>query len=259
MPAMQPPTGPINIADPNNVPELFVNGLFNIMYMGGMVQITFTTMRPNANDLFGGKDAPEFRGTVACRPLMPSGLAEQLVQRSRTVSSRLPSHRDRRRLPEPRTSPSLATGKILAPLFAARYDSSERLVRRRNRQPRGPPLLLQGREVDQGQQRSTGCSMPATISTKLRRCSPSRSSIGPRVRTSAISVLLPPASDSSDVRRARFGVSFHGLANSVEQLEEVLCSARRAIVSSNALSLTPSTVKYASARFVNPIILSFHS
>jgi hypothetical protein len=86
MPVMQPPTGPIEIADPNNVPELFVNGPFNIMNMGGMMQITFTTMRPNANDLFGGKDAPEFRGTVACRLLMPTGLAEQLV---RTVADSL--------------------------------------------------------------------------------------------------------------------------------------------------------------------------
>jgi hypothetical protein len=86
MPVMQTPTGPIEISDPNNVPELFVNGPFNIMNMGGMMQITFTTMRPNANDLFSGKDAPEFRGTVACRLLMPAGLAEQLV---RTVADSL--------------------------------------------------------------------------------------------------------------------------------------------------------------------------
>ena len=80
MPVMQPPMGPIEIADPNNVPELFVNGPFNIINMGGMVQITFTTVRPNANDLFGGKTAPEFRGTVACRLLMPAELATQLVR-----------------------------------------------------------------------------------------------------------------------------------------------------------------------------------
>ena len=29
MPVMQPPTGPIDIADPNNVPELFVYGTKN--------------------------------------------------------------------------------------------------------------------------------------------------------------------------------------------------------------------------------------
>jgi len=86
MPVMQPPTGPIQIVDPNNVPELFVNGPFNIINMGGMMQITFTTMRPNANDLFSGKSAPEFRGTVACRLLMPAELAEQLV---RTVADSL--------------------------------------------------------------------------------------------------------------------------------------------------------------------------
>jgi hypothetical protein len=80
MPVMQPPTGPIEIADPNNVPELFVNGPFNIMSMGGMVQITLTTMRPKANDLFSGKDAAEFVGTIACRLLMPAGLAERLVR-----------------------------------------------------------------------------------------------------------------------------------------------------------------------------------
>ena len=86
MPVMQPPTGPIEIVDPNNVPELFVNGPFNIINMGGMMQITFTTMRPNTNDLFSGKSAPEFRGTVACRLLMPAELAEQLV---RTVADSL--------------------------------------------------------------------------------------------------------------------------------------------------------------------------
>jgi len=31
MPVLQPPSGPIEISDPNNVPELFVNGPFNII------------------------------------------------------------------------------------------------------------------------------------------------------------------------------------------------------------------------------------
>ena len=31
MPVMQPPTGPIEVSDPNNVPETFVNGPFNIV------------------------------------------------------------------------------------------------------------------------------------------------------------------------------------------------------------------------------------
>ncbi len=60
MAIMQPPSGPIEISDPNNVPELFINGRFNIINMGGMIQIAFTTVRPQANDLFNGSKAPEF-------------------------------------------------------------------------------------------------------------------------------------------------------------------------------------------------------
>jgi hypothetical protein len=77
---MKPPTGPIEISDPNNVPELFINGPFNIVNMGAMVQITFTTVRPNANDLFADQSAPNFQGTVTCRLLMPAELAQQLVR-----------------------------------------------------------------------------------------------------------------------------------------------------------------------------------
>ncbi len=80
MAIMKPPTGPIEISDPNNVPELFINGPFNIINMGSMVQITFTTVRPDANDLFIRNTAPDFRGTVACRLLMPAELAQQLVR-----------------------------------------------------------------------------------------------------------------------------------------------------------------------------------
>ena len=86
MAAMQPPTGPIEIADPNNVPEVFVNGPFNIINMGGMLQIILTTIRPNANDALSGKNPPEYRGTVTCRLPMPAGLAEQLA---RTVADSL--------------------------------------------------------------------------------------------------------------------------------------------------------------------------
>jgi hypothetical protein len=80
MPIMQQPTGPIEISDPNNVPELFINGPFNVINMGGMVQVTFSTIRPDTNDLFSGNSAPKFRGTVACRLLMPAELAQQLVR-----------------------------------------------------------------------------------------------------------------------------------------------------------------------------------
>jgi hypothetical protein len=80
MPAMQPPTGPIEISDPNNVPEQFISGPFNIMNAGGMVHITLTTARPNPNDLFKGSTTPQFLATVACRLLMPFEMAEQLAR-----------------------------------------------------------------------------------------------------------------------------------------------------------------------------------
>jgi hypothetical protein len=80
MAIIQPPTSPIEISDPKNVPELFINGPFNIINMGSMVQITFTTVRPDANDLFAGKSAPKYQGIVICRLLMPGELAQQLVR-----------------------------------------------------------------------------------------------------------------------------------------------------------------------------------
>jgi len=80
MPVMQPPKGPIEISDPNNVPELFVSGPFNVMNAGGMVHLTLTTARPNPNDLFKGSPTPEYRATVACRLLMPMEMAEHLTR-----------------------------------------------------------------------------------------------------------------------------------------------------------------------------------
>jgi hypothetical protein len=80
MPVAQPPTGPVEISDPNNVPEQFISGPFNIMNAGGMVHITLTTARPNPNDLFRGSTTPQFQATVACRLLMPFEMAEQLTK-----------------------------------------------------------------------------------------------------------------------------------------------------------------------------------
>ena len=80
MPIMQPPTGPIEISDPNNVPETFVSGPFNVMNAGGMVHITFTTARPNPNDVFKGSTTPEFQATVVCRLLMPMEMAQHLTR-----------------------------------------------------------------------------------------------------------------------------------------------------------------------------------
>ena len=83
MPVMQPPTGPIEVSDPNNVPEIFVSGPFNIMNAGGIVHLTFTAARPNPNDLLKGSTTPEFQAIVACRLLMPLEMAQQL---SRTLA-----------------------------------------------------------------------------------------------------------------------------------------------------------------------------
>ena len=80
MPVMQPPNGPIDVSDPNNVPETFVRGPFNVMNAGGMVHLTFTTARPNPDDLFKGSTTPEFRATVVCRLLMPMEMAQQLIR-----------------------------------------------------------------------------------------------------------------------------------------------------------------------------------
>ena len=80
MPVMQQPTGPIEISDPNNVPEQFISGPFNIMNAGGMVHVTLTTARPNPNDLFRGSTTPQFQATIACRLLMPFEMAEQLTR-----------------------------------------------------------------------------------------------------------------------------------------------------------------------------------
>jgi hypothetical protein len=40
MPVMLPPTGPIDVSDPNNVPEIFVSGPVNIMNAGGIVHFS---------------------------------------------------------------------------------------------------------------------------------------------------------------------------------------------------------------------------
>jgi hypothetical protein len=83
MPVMKPRTGPIEVFDPNNVPEIFVTGPFNIMNAGGIVHFTFTAARPNSNDLLKGSTTPEFQAIVACRLVMPLEMAQQL---SRTLA-----------------------------------------------------------------------------------------------------------------------------------------------------------------------------
>ena len=80
MPVMQLPAGPIKISDPNNVPDLLVNGPMNIINMGALVQITFTTVRPDISDIFSGNSSPKFIGVVASRIVMPAEQASQLAQ-----------------------------------------------------------------------------------------------------------------------------------------------------------------------------------
>jgi hypothetical protein len=79
---MQPPTGPIEISDPNNVAEIFVGGPFNIVNAGGVVHLTFTTVRPNPKELLQGSTTPQFQAMVVCRLVMPLEMAQQL---SRTL------------------------------------------------------------------------------------------------------------------------------------------------------------------------------
>jgi hypothetical protein len=88
MPVMRPPNGPIEVSDPNNVRETFVSGPFNVMNAGGMVHLTFTTTRPNPNDLFKGSTTPEFQATVACRLLMPMEMAQELIRTLRDTVSK---------------------------------------------------------------------------------------------------------------------------------------------------------------------------
>ena len=83
MPVMQPPTGPIEVSDRNNVSEIFVSGPFNIMNAGGIVHFTFTAARPNPSDLLKGSTTPGFQAIVACRLVMPLEMAQQL---SRTLA-----------------------------------------------------------------------------------------------------------------------------------------------------------------------------
>jgi len=104
MPAIQPPTGPIEISDPNNVPELYVSGPFNIMNVGGMVHLTFTTARPNPNHLFKGSTTPEFQATVVCRLMMPMGMAQQLTRN--LADTVLKASQQTRATPEPVTKPA---------------------------------------------------------------------------------------------------------------------------------------------------------
>lgn len=74
------PARPVEISDPNNVPETVVNGPFNIMRMGAMAMFTFTVMRPDVTAVFSGNKSPPSKGVVAARILMPTQMAEELMR-----------------------------------------------------------------------------------------------------------------------------------------------------------------------------------
>jgi hypothetical protein len=54
------------------------------MNAGGIVHFTFTTARPNDNDVLKGSSTSKFQATVVCRLVMPVEMAQQL---SRTLAS----------------------------------------------------------------------------------------------------------------------------------------------------------------------------
>jgi hypothetical protein len=80
MQTIEPPTTPIEISDPKNISETWVNGPFNIMNLGGTVLITFIVTRPDIEDIIARKQTPTFKGTVAARIMMPIQMAGELVR-----------------------------------------------------------------------------------------------------------------------------------------------------------------------------------
>ena len=83
MPVMQPPTGPIEVSDPNNVQETFVNGPFNIVKGGGLVHLTFTAARPNPSDLFKGEQYAWVSSNSNLTPIGANGNGRAVVSHSR--------------------------------------------------------------------------------------------------------------------------------------------------------------------------------
>jgi hypothetical protein len=80
MQTIESPTNPIEISDPKNISETWVNGPFNIMNLGGTVLITFIVTRPDIGEILAGKQTPTFKGAVAARIMMPIQMAGELVR-----------------------------------------------------------------------------------------------------------------------------------------------------------------------------------
>ena len=80
MQTIESPTTPIEISDPKNISETWVNGPFNIINLGGTILITFIVARPDIGEMLAGKQTPTFKGTVAARIMMPIQIAGELVR-----------------------------------------------------------------------------------------------------------------------------------------------------------------------------------
>lgn len=64
------------VSDPNMVPETLVNGPINMSVIGSIATLTFTSVRPDVKEVFGG-DMKNLSAIVVSRLSMPM---ENLVQ-----------------------------------------------------------------------------------------------------------------------------------------------------------------------------------
>jgi hypothetical protein len=57
--------------DPNHVPEILATGPCNAYVASKMMMLTFTTNRPNPDQLFAGKPDPQVDTVVVARLMIP--------------------------------------------------------------------------------------------------------------------------------------------------------------------------------------------
>jgi hypothetical protein len=60
------------VSDPDHVPETFANGPMNCIIIGSVAQLTFTNIRPSANDLLKGSREPAIEAVVRARIVIPT-------------------------------------------------------------------------------------------------------------------------------------------------------------------------------------------
>jgi hypothetical protein len=58
--------------DPNNVPETYANGPVNVTVMGPCATLTFTTVRPDIEQIMKGTEVTKHSAIVVTRITMPS-------------------------------------------------------------------------------------------------------------------------------------------------------------------------------------------